>query len=177
MLGVWSGLRGSVSLAAALALPADFPERDLLLFLTLCVIFATLVFQGLTLPWLIRRLDVPDDGVSTREELIARKAAAQAAIDHLETLRGEDWVRDDTVDRMTGLYGFRRRRLLQRIGYNDGEDENLDDRSRDYQRLVHEVIGAQRRRVIGLRDEGTISDEVLFALERELDLEEARLEV
>ena len=60
---MWSGLRGSVSLAAALALPADFPERDLLLFLTLAVIFATLVFQGLTLPWLVRRLEVPDDGV------------------------------------------------------------------------------------------------------------------
>ena len=177
MLGVWAGLRGSVSLAAALALPADFPERDLLIFLTLAVIFATLVAQGLTLPWLIRRMDVPDDGVSAREELIARKAAAQAAMDHLETLRGEDRAREDTVDRMTGLYSFRRRRLLQRIGYNDDEDENLDDRSHDYQRLVHEVIGAQRRRVIGLRDEGTISDEVLFALERELDLEEARLEV
>jgi CPA1 family monovalent cation:H+ antiporter len=177
MLGVWAGLRGSVSLAAALALPADFPERDLLIFLTLAVIFATLVAQGLTLPWLIRRMDVPDDGVSTREELIARKAAAQAAMDHLETLRGEEWARDDTIERMTGLYSFRRRRLLQRIGYNDAEDENLDERSHDYQRLVHEVIGAQRRRVIGLRDEGAISDEVLYALERELDLEEARLEV
>ncbi|MDP9346028.1 MAG: Na+/H+ antiporter [Actinomycetota bacterium] len=177
LLGTWCGLRGSVSLAAALALPDDFAERDLLLFLTLAVIFATLVAQGLTLPWLIRRVPVPDDGVSTREELIARKAAAQAAIDHLETLRGADWARADTIDRMTGLYAFRRRRLLQRVGHNDDEDENLDERSFAYQRLVHEVIGAQRRRVIALRDEGTISDEVLFTLERELDLEEARLEV
>ncbi|MEP6953020.1 MAG: Na+/H+ antiporter, partial [Solirubrobacteraceae bacterium] len=135
LLGAWGGLRGSVSLAAALALPVGFPERDLLVFLTLAVIFATLVFQGLTLPWLIRRMDVPDDGVSTREELVARKAAAQAAIDHLETLREEDWARDDTVDRMIGLYGFRRRRLLQRVGRNDDEDEDLDDRSHDYQRV------------------------------------------
>ena len=79
-VSAWCGLRRAVSLAAALALPADFPERDLLIFLALCVIWATLVGQGLTLPWLIRTLRVTDDGVSAREELHARKAATRAAL-------------------------------------------------------------------------------------------------
>ena len=96
----WSGLRGSVSLAAALALPFGFPERDLLIFLTLAVIFATLVAQGLTLPYLIRKLGIEDDGVAAREELHARREATAAAIEHLSRLGEEDWTRDDTIDRM-----------------------------------------------------------------------------
>jgi monovalent cation/hydrogen antiporter len=176
----WSGLRGAVSLAAALALPAGFPERDLLIFLTLCVIFATLVFQGLTLPMLIRRLGVQDDGAGEREELHARREAAVAAIAALRRLDEEDWTREDTVQRMIGLYEFRHRRLRQRAGELDGDEDDgddLDERSHAYQRLVREVLGAQRRRIIELRDEGAISDEVLHALERELDLEDQRLEI
>ena len=178
LIGAWSGLRGAVSLAAALALPSDFPERDLLIFLTLCVIFATLVVQGLTLPWLIRRLEVEDDGAGELEELHARREATEAAIAELRRLAGEDWTRDDTVERMLALYSFRNRRLSQRAGASDGdEDDNLDERSRAYQRLVREVLDAQRRRVVELRDEGAISDEVLHTLEREFDLEDQRLEI
>jgi len=173
----WSGLRGAVSLAAALALPAGFPERGLLVFLTLAVIFATLVFQGLTLPLLIRRLDIHDDGVASREELVARKEAARAAVAHLRRLGEEEWTRDDTVERMIGLYEFRQRRLRQRAGVAEDGEDDLDQRSLDYQRLVREVLDAQRRRVVELRDEGEISDDVLYALERELDLEDERLEI
>jgi Na+/H+ antiporter len=174
----WSGLRGSVSLAAALALPHGFPERDLLIFLTLAVIFATLVVQGLTLPYVIRRLDVHDDGGGEREELHARRQAAQAAIAHLRRLGEEDWTRDDSVDRMIRYYEFRDRRLSQRAGELDGDDEDdLDERSRGYQRLVREVLDAQRRRVVELRNEGAISDDVMHVLERELDLEDQRLEI
>ena len=175
----WSGLRGAVSLAAALALPLDFPERDLLIFLTLAVIFATLVVQGLTLPVLIRLLGIEDDGATAREELEARREAAEAALEHLEVLRDEAWVREDTLERMRGLHEFRRRRMAQRArdgGLDDGEEDS-DARSLDYQRLVREVLEAQRRRVIALRDEGRISDEVMHAIERELDLEDQRLEV
>ena len=179
MVVAWSGLRGAVSLAAALALPGDFPERGLLLFLTLCVIFATLVVQGLTLPALIRRLDVHDDGTGEREELRARREATDAAIEHLRRLGEEDWTRDVTVERMLALYEFRNRRLRQRAGtLEDGEEEeDLDERSQSYQRMVREVLDAQRRRVIELRDDGTISDDVLHVLERELDLEDQRLEI
>jgi hypothetical protein len=179
LIGAWSGLRGAVSLAAALALPDDFPERDLLIFLSLSVIFATLVLQGLTLPWLIRRLDVHDDGAHEREELHARREATNAAIAQLRRLGEEEWTRDDTIDRMLAIYGFRNRRLSQRAGELDGDEEedDLDERSRVYQRVVREVLDAQRRRVIELRDEGAISDDVLHALEREFDLEDDRLEI
>ena len=180
MIVGWSGLRGAVSLAAALALPGDFPERGLLIFLTLCVIFATLVLQGLTLPALIRRLDVRDDGGGEREELHARRQATEAAIAHLQRLGDEEWTREDTVGRMLALYEFRDRRLRQRAGELDDGDEkqdDLDERSHTYQRMVREVLDAQRRRIIELRDEGTISDDVLHALERELDLEDQRLEI
>ena len=175
----WAGLRGSVSLAAALALPLGFPERDLLIFLTLAVIFATLVLQGLTLPYLIKSLGIEDDGTAEREELHARREATTAAIAHLGTLGQEDWTREDTVERMTRLYEFRNRRLSQRAGELalDGDEGDLDERSYAYQRLVREVLDAQRRRVIELRNDGSISDEVLRVLERELDLEDQRLEI
>jgi monovalent cation/hydrogen antiporter len=174
----WSGLRGSVSLAAALALPHGFPERDLLIFLTLAVIFATLVAQGLSLPLIIRRLGIEDDGGAEREELRARWEATQAAIEHLHRLGDQDWTRDDTVERMLRMYEFRHRRLRQRAGkLDDEEEDNLDERSAGYQRMVREVLDAQRDRVVQLRNEGVISDEVLHALERELDLEDQRLEI
>jgi Na+/H+ antiporter len=174
----WSGLRGAVSLAAALALPHGFPERDLLIYLTLAVIFATLVAQGLTLPLLIRRLDIQDDGAGEREELHARREAAEAAIAHLRRLNDEDWTREDSVSRLIRLYEFRHRRLSQRAGKLDGDEEdNLDERSWGYQRMVREVLDAQRSRIIELRNAGAISDEVMHALERELDLEDQRLEI
>ena len=99
----WSGMRGAVSLAAALALPQDFPMRNLILFLTFSVILATLVVQGLTLPALIRRLRFEQDDAVEREELRARLAATHAAIDRLDQLAGADWTRDDTVERLHGL--------------------------------------------------------------------------
>ena len=174
----WSGLRGAVSLAAALALPADFPERELLIWMTLCVIFATLVLQGLTLPMLVRALDVHDDGGGEREELIARKQATRAALTRLDELVAEEWTRDETVERMRAMYDFRYRRLAQRAGVElDGVDEDLDERSRAYQRLVRDVLDTQRREIVRLRNAGDISDEVLNVLLRELDLEDQRLEI
>jgi len=73
-------MRGAVSLAAALALPANFPQRDVVLLMTFAVIFTTLVVQGLTLPTLIRRLNVHDDGGEDREELLGRRASVDAAL-------------------------------------------------------------------------------------------------
>jgi monovalent cation/hydrogen antiporter len=184
----WAGMRGAVSLAAALALPEStaagtpLPERELVIFLAFSVIFATLVFQGLSLPRLIRTLGIEDDGGAEREELLARKRAAEAALERLHELADEGWTRDDTVERMTALYDFRRRRLSQRAGGLHGttlaeDEEDLEERSRIYQRTVREVLEAQRRVVIELRDAGEISDEVMHRLERELDLEDQRLEI
>ena len=174
-------MRGAVSLAAALALPLEtstgqpFPQRNLLIFMTFGVILATLVLQGLTLPWLIRRLGLQRDGSETQEELRGRLRATDAALARLEVLADEEWTRDDTVERMRGLYEFRRRRLKARGGYLD--DDGSEDRSLAYQRLVRELLEAQRREIVLLRNQGEISNEVMGRIEHELDLEDARLEI
>ena len=177
----WSSMRGAVALAAALAIPltlddgAPFPQRDLLIFLTYSVILATLVLQGLSLPWLIRRLGVEDDGLDDREELGARMRAAEAALARVEELAEEDWVFEDTIDRTRRLYEFRRRRFAEiKLGEGDG---SIDERSGRYQRLMHEVIAAERAALLALRNEGRITDEVMRRVERDLDLEEARLDL
>jgi Na+/H+ antiporter len=177
----WAGLRGAVSLAAALALPLTtdagdpFPERQLVIYLAFCVILATLVVQGLTLPLLIRVLGLEDDGIAAKEETKARIKAAEAALGRLEELAGEDWVRDDTADRMRGLYNFRRSRFAAR--FDDQDDGGLEERSQAYQRLRRELLDAERHAVVALRREGRINDEVMNRIQRDLDLEDARLDV
>jgi monovalent cation/hydrogen antiporter len=175
LVSSWSGMRGAVSLAAALALPEDFPQRNLIIFVTFGVILATLVLQGLTLPWLIRRLGVHRDDSEAQEELRGRLRATDAALARLEELAGEGWTRDDTVERMRGLYQFRRRRLKARAGYL--ADDGAQDRSLAYQRLVRELLEAQRREIVRLRNRGEISNEVMHRIERDLDLEDSRLEI
>jgi monovalent cation/hydrogen antiporter len=174
MIG-WSGMRGAVSLAAALALPLDFPMRNLILFLTFSVILATLVVQGLTLPALIRWLRLEDDDSEEREELKGRLAATHSALDRLDELAGADWTRDDTVERLRAMYEFRRRRLKTRGGYL--EDDGVEDRSQAYQRLLRELLEAQRQAIVRLRNQGQISNDVMHRIERELDLEDSRLEI
>jgi CPA1 family monovalent cation:H+ antiporter len=171
----WAGMRGAVSLAAALALAPDYPDRDLIIFLTFAVIFATLVLQGLTLPLVIRLLRITADGRDEREELKGRLAATKAALARVEELSAEDWTRDDTIERMRGLYTYRKRRLAAQAG--KVEDDGYEDRSMAYQTLVREVLEAQRREIVRLRNAGTISNDVMHRLERELDLEDERLEI
>ena len=178
----WSGMRGAVSLAAALAIPLTidtgepFPARDLILFLTFAVIFGTLVIQGLTLPAVIRLLDLEDDGEDdAREEAQARIRAASAALQRLDELVEEDWVRDDTAERIRGSYGFRRDRFSAWL--DGGDDGSIEARSRDFQRLRRELLNAERAAVQELRRSGEISDEVARRVERDLDLEDARLEI
>jgi CPA1 family monovalent cation:H+ antiporter len=171
----WAGIRGAVSLAAALALPAGFPERDLVIFLTFCVIAVTLVGQGLTLPWVIRRLGVSDGGRARDEELKARLKVTKAAIARIDELGSAEWTRDESVERMRGLYEYRKRRLAARAGRI--EDDGYEDRSVAYQTLVREVLEAQRAELLRLRADGTISADVMRTLEREFDLEDQRLEI
>jgi monovalent cation/hydrogen antiporter len=175
----WTGMRGVISLAAALALPltieggAPFPERDLILFLTFCVILATLVVQGLSLPALIRALGLEDDGTAEREEIAGRIEVAKAALDRIDELAEEEWVREDTAERMRGLYNYRRSRFAAR---SDGGEAEIEDRSAAYQSLLRELLRAQRKTLVRLRDEGEIGDEAMHRIERDLDLEESRLE-
>lgn len=176
----WTGMRGVISLAAALSLPTvasgvPFPSRDLIVFLTFCVIFATLVLQGLSLPVLIRALGLEDDGIAEREEVGGRIKVAQAALDRLEELAVEEWVRDDTAERLRGLYGYRRNRFVSR--FDGHEEDGYEERSVSYQRLVHELLRAQRVTLLQLRDEGKIGDEAMHRIEHDLDLEESRLEM
>jgi CPA1 family monovalent cation:H+ antiporter len=179
----WAGMRGAVSLAAALSLPlttnsgAPFPGRDLILFVTFAVILFTLVGQGLTLPWLVRWLGIKEDGDEERdEELRAHLIIAEAALERIDELEAADWTLSGSIERVRGLYEFRRRRFKVQAGTIVDED-GIEDRSQQYQRLMHEIYGAQRGVLLELRDEGRLSPEVMRRVERELDLEEARLEV
>ena len=176
----WAGMRGAVSLAAALALPlstdagAPFPDRDLIVFLAFSVILATLLIQGLSLPALISRLNLEDDAAAEHEEVRARLHAAQAALARIDELVEEEWVREDTAERMRGIYQYRLRRFGAR--FDDGDDGDYEERSAAYQRLRREVLEAERRAVVALRNEGRIDDEVMHRVERDLDLEHSRLE-
>jgi monovalent cation/hydrogen antiporter len=177
----WSGMRGAVSLAVALALPfttaagAGFPQRDLIVFLTFAVIVCTLVVQGLSLPTLIRFLGVRTDGAEAEEEIRARLVATKAAIAQIDALAGEEWTRDETVERMRALYEYRRRRFAARAGKI--EDDGYEDRSLAYQQMVQLVLKAQRDALLRMRSNGDLSNETMIRILRELDLEESRLEI
>jgi len=177
----WAGMRGAVSLAAALALPlrtdagAAFPGRSLIVFLAFAVILVTLVVQGMTLPPLIRVLRLEDDGIEAREEAKARLKAADAALARIDELSDEAWVREDTAERMRGMYRFRRNRFAARFDSED--DGSIESRSADYQRLRRELLEAERRAIVELRRAGIINDEVMHKVERDLDLEDSRLDV
>jgi CPA1 family monovalent cation:H+ antiporter len=173
----WAGMRGAVSLAAALALPTAFQDRDLVIFLTYAVIFATLVIQGISLPWVIHMVGLDGDDSDVQKEAKARLKAAQAAVERIDALAGEDWVREDTADRLRRMYEYRENRFRARFDEDGTESDNIEARSQDYQRLIREVLQAQRERVLALRNEGRINDEIMHRIERDLDLEDLRLEL
>jgi CPA1 family monovalent cation:H+ antiporter len=175
----WAGMRGSVSLAAALAIPisidagGSFPDRSLIVFLTFAVILATLVGQGLTLGPLIRRLSLCDDGAEEREERIARQRVAEAGIGRLDGLGEPDWIGPDSIQRARNLLDYRRRRFSALV---DGDGDGYEERADAWRRLMYDVYDAQRTELVALRNRGDISDEVRRKIERDLDLEESRLE-
>jgi Na+/H+ antiporter len=177
----WTGMRGAVSLAAALAIPltvdggAPFPGRDLIIFLVYATILATILAQGLTLAPLIRLFGIEDDGKLDRLETKARIKAARRAIARIDELQGEDWVRDDSAERMRHSYEFRIRRFGAR--FDDDDDGTDEAQSQAFQLLRREVLEAERGEIIRLRDEGIINEEVLRRIEHDLDLEDTRLEI
>ena len=178
----WMGMRGAVSLAAALALPTvtdagdRFTERPVILFCVFCVILGTLVLQGLTLPWMIRLLKIEaDDSDALEQEARARLRAAEAALERIDGLEQEEWTRDDSVDRLRGIYRYRMQRFAARFD-DDVDDGAIEDRSSAWGRMMFAVIDAQRDAIDGMRRAGEITDEVMRSVERDLDLEERRLE-
>lgn len=181
LLVAFTGMRGAVSLAAALAIPettdagVPFPGRDLIIFLVYVTILVTVVAQGLTLGPLIRALNVQDDEQAHRlRESSARIRAADAAIKRIEELMDEDWVREESAKRMRSLYEFRVRRFSAH--FDEDDDGEIERGSRAYQRLRREVLNAERAEIIRLRNQGIINDEEMRRIERDLDLEDARLE-
>jgi hypothetical protein len=178
----WTGMRGVVALAAAFSVPdtmangAPFASRNLIVFLAFCVIFVTLVVQGLTLPSLIRILGLAGATGMSAEEREARKIALQEAIANLQEGRSHcesayTHAFDDLLDR------YEHRLADVESGH---EDEAHVPGSETYKQVVQAgegAVQAERRAMIRLRDEGRISDDVLRTIERELDLEESRYQV
>ena len=174
----WAGLRGVVSLAAALALPFvtntgdPFPGRDLVLFLTFSVILVTLVGQGLSLPLLIRRLGIGDDGSAAHEELHAREAAVAAATARLEELAREWPGHLELIERMQREQEHAAEHLEH--DHEAGEGVPMDQEMIEHAAIHQSVIDAQRLAIIDLRDRGVIGDVALRRVERDLDLDELR---
>ncbi len=179
VLIAWAGMRGVISLAAALALPMmlangeRFPGRNYILFLTFCVILTTLVFQGLTLPLLIKKLGVRDDGTVEREERAARLRANEAAVDFIEARALEQRMPEEVMVRVRAEYCDRIAQLEACAG--DQNNPGGEVATPIYQQLQFGALGAERQTIIALRNSGQINDAALRRIQRDLDLAEARL--
>jgi monovalent cation/hydrogen antiporter len=171
----WTGMRGVVSLAAALALPAvlvdgsPFPHRNAIVFLTFCVIVVTLVLQGITLPPLIRALRLAGSGGPNCEEQEARRIVIEAALAYL--LAGKEAAEESSgpYDHLADHY----RKRLSALGAVDGSREDVEAHER-YIDLTRNALRIERETAVRLRNEGRINDEILRRIEYELDLNESR---
>jgi CPA1 family monovalent cation:H+ antiporter len=176
----WCGMRGVVSLAAALAIPhvlsngKPFPERDLVLFFTFCIILMTLVGQGLSLPWVIRKLHVQTGHRDEQQEREARKAAAHAALARIEKFATEERFTPEAINAVEALYQERLYHLgdelAEALGWSPMRQRSVESR-----RLRRAAVEAERKQLIAMHREHKLSKDLLHKLERELDLEEARL--
>jgi Na+/H+ antiporter len=169
----WCGMRGAISLAAALSI-GGVPGGNDVVFLTFVVIVVTLVGQGLTLPALIRALRLPAAREWSPEEAIARLEAAQSALDRLDELEEESRVGEEPLRRLRDLYRARFRQCVAVLG-GETAPEAVDDQRLRYSELRRELIRTERSAVLGLRNDGKVSQDIQRLIERDLDLEEARL--
>jgi len=174
----WAGMRGVIALAAAISLPFTmedgslFPQRNVIIFLTFCVIFVTLVLQGLTLPAVIRRLGLCGTAQANPEEEKARRAMVQAAISYLDHARDDD--RPEFAPLYDELSRFERHRLNLIYGATS-EDTGYGPEQYDRVReLSRQVRALQRAALLHMRNENEINDEVMRKLEHEIDSAEAR---
>ena len=176
----WAGMRGVLALAAALSIPthlgdgSQFPERNIIIFLTFCVIFSTLVLQGLSMPSLIRWLGLAGSDLSRHEEIHARREMVTAGLRRLQELRRQTGSSSpELLDQLETYY----RRRLARIEYYSSDDPGRDSEEQQFERqrsLSQEIRNAERRALLRLRDDNKIHDQVVRALEYELDLLDAR---
>jgi monovalent cation/hydrogen antiporter len=175
----WIGMRGADSLALSLAIPfllpsgEPFPARNLMLLLTFCVIFATLVLQGLTLTPLVRLLGVVDDHITEKEERLARLKANEAALARLEAIESSHRARHETVERLRTEYTDRILQLRREVPHEESVKRLF---SEDFEELAREALQTERDTVIALRNEEAINDQALRRIQRDIDLAEARLQ-
>ena len=168
----WSGMRGAVSLAAALAIPLDTPGREIVLLVTFATILVTLVFQGLTLPLIVHACGLDEVTEDERREQEARLQAAEAALRRLDEAAAEDEAPDTTVERLRTTYTEHAERAANELGDHDGETE---DSSEAYAELRAMTLAAEREAIMQLRREGKLSGDAARRLQHELDLAESRL--
>jgi monovalent cation/hydrogen antiporter len=169
----WSGMRGAISLAAALAVGTAVPERPQILLLTFGVIFVTLLGQGLTLPLLLRKLGLPaGESPFSPAEATARLEAAQAALDRLDELE-EEGAAAEPLRRLRELYRTRFAVCVAVLGGGVPEDGRAE--LHEYGAMRRELIAVERDSLLRLRNEGRVRNEVIRRVERDLDLDEARL--
>jgi CPA1 family monovalent cation:H+ antiporter len=172
VIASWSGLRGAVSLAAALAIPVSLqgggplPHRHLVIFLTFSVIFVTLVFGGLTLPWIVKLLSVPEDESEEEDELRdGLLGMTKAALEELDAIDAEGGLDAPAVARLRKQYEHRRDHAE---GPPPEEDAILDAERR--------LLAAERRALLEMREQGSIDNTVLRRLQRVLDISDERLD-
>lgn len=178
----FTGVRGIVSLAAALGIPlltaegAPFPNRDVILVLAFVVVLVTLVGQGLTLPWVVRALGLENAGARERaeqrsEEFQTRQEAIEAASSRLDALAAEPGIPDEVIARLRTHHQQRLARVLSRG--DDHEEQRLLTAKSDALEL--RLIGAERDWINEKYRQGALTDETRRRLERELDLRDAQL--
>ena len=173
----WGGIRGSVTLAAALSIPlttasgSPFPGRDLIIVLAASAIVATILLNGLTLPIIARWLKVRGDGIAEREEREARLATTQAIIDELRSSIVHVEHPDQTVFVTSLIDEYARR--LQRLSANEERRHQLEEIHADQRHLLMKALGAGRAKLSAMRTADEINDEVLRLLQAEFDLQEA----
>lgn len=177
LIAGWSGMRGVVSLAAALALPLacdngqPFPYRDLLIYFTVAVIGATLIFQGATLPYLVKLLGFKADNEEIQEkERQLRLALSREAIRTIDLLAREQSIdaEDPTLQKLLNRY-------LERAIINISTDSEKEIKSNTWRIIMTETNNAQRRMLIELRARNEVNEDTFLLLQNELDLEDARL--
>lgn len=173
----WGGMRGVLSLAAAVSLPytlpggRTFPQRSMIIYLAFCLILATLVVQGLTLPWIIRRLGLSETNMVNTEELEARRVLLREALVHLNRKRTRDRDQSAMLGDLVASY----QRRLDALPAERDEPIKQPVLQANYNNAVLAVLQVEREALIRLRDEEQIDDEVLRTLQRELDLEESQV--
>ncbi len=176
----WTGMRGVVSLAAALALPTTmgngqpFPQRDLILVITFIVIMFTLLFQGLTLPYIIKKLNIPVSNQEAIEEQEARIKLASAVIVHIEENFALGIVHDDVLNQVKNKYELKINHLHRKVRTED-TTKDTTTLFRQLHGMQRELLKVERSAILEMHKKGAVSQEVLRKLEYELDLDESRL--